>query len=113
MLDEKLNFSKHVDEKLKVTNLRKLNITLPRYSLLLIYESFIRPHLHYGHIVYYQLNNSSLSENIESLQYNAAVGITGAIKASSKTKLHQDLGFESLKNRRWRENFAIYTWSYH
>ena len=106
LLDEKLNFSEHINEKLKkvtksINLLRKLNLTLPRSSLLIIYKSFIRPHLDYGDIVYDQPNNSSLSEKFESLQYNAALAITGAIKGSSKEKLYQELGFESLKDRRW------------
>ena len=106
MLDEKLNFSEHINEKLKkatksINLLRKLNLSLPRSALLIIYKSFIRPHLDYGDIVYDQPNNSSLSEKIESLQYNAALAITGAIKGSSKEKLYQELGFESLKDRRW------------
>ena len=42
--------------------LRKLNFTLPRCSLLIIYKSFIRPHLDYDDIVYDQPNNLSLSE---------------------------------------------------
>ena len=89
LLDEKLNFSEHINEKLKkvtksINLLRKLNLTLPCSSLLIIYKSFIRPHLEYGDIVYDQQNNSSLSEKIESLQYNAALAITSAIKGSSK-----------------------------
>ena len=89
LLDEKLNFSEHINEKLKkvtksINLLRKLNLTLPCSSLLIIYKSFIRPHLEYGDIVYDLQNNSSLSEKIESLQYNAALAITSAIKGSSK-----------------------------
>ena len=104
LLNEKINFSEHINQKLKKVNksinlLRKLNLTLPRCSLLIIYKSFTRPHLDYGDIVYDQPNNSSLSEKIESLQYNAALAITGAIKGSSKEKLCQELGFESLKDR--------------
>ena len=106
LLDEKLNFSEHINEKLKkatksVNLLRKLNLSLPRSALLIIHKSFIRPHLDYGDIVYDQPNKSSLSEKIESLQYNAALAITGAIKSSSKEKLYQERGFESLKDRRW------------
>ena len=106
LLDEKLNFSEHINKKLKkatksINLLRKLNLPLPRSALLIIYKSFIRPHLDYGDIVYDQPNNSSLSEKIESLQYNAALAITDAIKGSSKEKLYQELGFESLKDRRW------------
>ena len=106
MLDEKLSFSERINEKLKkvtksINLLRKLNLTSPRSPLLIIYKSFIGPHLDYGDIVYDQPNNSSLCEKIESLQYNAALAITGTIKDSSKEKLYQELGFESLKDRRW------------
>ena len=33
--------------------------------------------------------------------YDAALAITGAIRGTSKEKLCQELGFESLKDRRW------------
>ena len=77
-----------------------MNLTLPCSSLLIIYKSFIRPHLDYGDKVYNQPNNSSLSEKIEYLRYNAALAITDAIKGSSKEKLYQQLGLEFLKDKR-------------
>ena len=73
-----------------------MNLLLLRSSLLTIYKSFVRPHLDYGDVIYAQLNNSSLSVKIESVQYNAALAITGAIRGASKEKLFQELGFESL-----------------
>ena len=105
-LDQKLKFSEHIDDKIsKITKginvLRKLCLVLPRSSLLTIYKSFIRPHLDYADVVYDQPNINSLSEKIESIQYNAALAITGAIRGSSKEKLYQELGLESLKDRRW------------
>ena len=45
---------------------------------------------------------------IESLQYNAAVAITGAIRRSSKEKLHQKLGFECLSSRRWFREICLF-----
>ena len=53
LLDEKLNSSEYINEKLKkvtksINLLRKLNLILPRSSLLIIYKSFIRLHLDYG-----------------------------------------------------------------
>ena len=55
-LDEKLIFSEHINEKLKkvtrtINLLRKLDLTLPRPSLLVVHKSFIRHHLDYGDIV--------------------------------------------------------------
>ena len=41
------------------------------------------------------------SHKIESVQHNAVLAITGAIRGTSKEKLYQELGLESLRNRRW------------
>ena len=66
-----------------------------------IYKSFVRPHLDYRDVITYdQPNNPSLSDKIESVQYNAAPAITDAIRGNSKEKLYQELGLESLRNRR-------------
>ena len=40
-------------------------------------------------------------EKLESIQYNACLAITGAIRGISSEKLYQELGLESLKSRRW------------
>ena len=45
---------------------------------------------------------------IESVQYNAALAITGAIRGSSREKLYQELGFESLRDRRWYRKLCFY-----
>ena len=55
-------------------------------SLITIYKSFARPHLDH--------------QRIESIQYNAAIAINGAISGSAK-KLYQELVLESLRSRRW------------
>ena len=51
-------------------------------------------------MTYGQSNNFCLSDKIESVQYNVALAITGAIRGTSKEKLYQELGLESLKDRR-------------
>ena len=43
----------------------------------------------YGDVIYDQPNLSSLTNQIESVQYNAALVITGAIRETSKEKLYQ------------------------
>ena len=63
-LDEKLNFSHHINEKIAKANkgtgiICKLAHALPRQSLITIYKYFIRPHLNYGDIIYDQPNNES------------------------------------------------------
>ena len=81
--------------------MRKLNLLLPRSSLRIVYKCFIRTHLDYADVIYDQSNLFSLANKIESVQYNAALAITDAIRGNSKEKLYQELGFESLKDRRW------------
>ena len=71
-LDSKLSFFDHINEKIKkatkgVNVIRKMNLLLPRSSLLTIYRSFVRPHLDYGDVTYDQPNNSRLSDKIESV----------------------------------------------
>ena len=62
--------------------LHKLHNTLPRLHLLTIYKSFIRPHLDFGDIIYDLAYTVSLNQNIESLQYNSAIAITGAMRGT-------------------------------
>ena len=64
--------------------LRKLQKNLPRPPLITIYKSFIRSHLGYGDIINDQVYNVSFHQKIESIQYNAALAITGAIRGTSK-----------------------------
>ena len=44
----------------------------------------------------------------KSIQHNAALAITGAIRGSSKEKLYQGLGFESLQQRRWYTKLCLF-----
>ena len=80
---------------------RKLRSILPRNALLTIYKAFIRPNIDYCEFIYDQPHNESFCNNLEKLQYNAALAITDAIKGASKLKIYEELGFESLKFRRW------------
>ena len=77
--------------------LRKLHNILPRPALLTIYKSFIRPHLDYGDIIYGQAYNTSFHQKLELLQYNACLATTGAITGTSREKLYDELGLESLQ----------------
>ena len=86
--------------------IQKLRHILPRYSLITIYKSFVRPHLDYGDIIYDQPNNESFCNKIEKVQYNATLAITGAITGISQTKLYHVLGLESLKFRRRMRRFC-------
>ena len=61
----------------------------------------MRPLIDYGDIIYGQPQNESFCEKLESVQYKAALAITGTIQGTSREKIYLELGLESLKNRRW------------
>ena len=85
ILDNKLNFKNHLSEKISKANkglgvIKRLYKFLPRASLVNIYRAFVRPHLDYGDIIYDNSSNATFSQMIESVQYNAALTITGVCK---------------------------------
>ena len=91
-LDSKLNFSEHLKTIFQKTNktiglLHKLQTHLLRAHLIPIYKSFIRPHLDYDDMIYDQTFNMSFQQKMETIQYNAALPITGAIRGSSREKV--------------------------
>ena len=70
--------------------------------MITIFKSFIWPLLDYGDIIYDWAYNISFHQNIESIQYNAVLAITGAVRGT----FYQELGFEFLQQRRWYRNFC-------
>ena len=76
--------------------------------MLTIYKCFLRTHLDYVDIIYDQAFNNSSHQNIESLQYNAALAITDAIRGTSREKIYQELGLESLQQRRWYRKLCLF-----
>ena len=112
-LDPKLDFLeqlKNIQAKVNksIALLRKLQTILPRPTLLTIYKAFIRPHLDHGDTIYDQAYNDSFHQKLESIQYNAALAITGAIRGNSSEKLYQELGLESLQQRRWYRKLCTF-----
>ena len=99
-LDEKLSFLKLTDEKIRkarigVNFICKLNLLLPRLSLLTVYKCFIRPPVDYRYVSD-QPNMSYLSNMIESVYCNLALAIMHNIRGTSIEKLYHELGFESF-----------------
>ena len=105
-LDCRLDFKEHVQNVLNtvsktiglIDNFKKI---LSRLPLITIYNSCIKPYLDNGDIIYDQAYNVSLHQELESIQYNVTLAITGPIRERSREKLYHELGFESLEARRW------------
>ena len=113
MLDSKLIFDKHLKMvSLKICKilrlLRKLHNLPPRSALIKIDKAFVRSHLHYGDILYDQAYNMSFHHKLESIQYNACLAITGAIRGTTKEKFYQELGLESLQLRLWYRKLGMF-----
>ena len=75
----------------------------------MIYTAFVRPRLDYGDILYNQAFNLSFQQKLESIiQNRACLRITGAIRGTSREKINQELGLESLQSRRWYRKLAMF-----
>ena len=114
-LAKSLCFNKHILEKLSkakknVGIIKHLSKYLPLKSLEQMYKALVRSHLDYCDIIYHEpskVNQPPLGvtltapmEEIERIQYQAALAVTGAWKGSNRTRLYEELGWESLSDRR-------------
>ena len=98
--------------------IKYLSNHLPLKILDQMYKVFIRPHLDYGDVIYhiphsYAAFSSSISlhplmEKIEQVQYHAALAITGCWRGSNRNKLYDELGWESLSDRRWSRRLVYF-----
>ena len=114
ILDSSLSFKKHLNEKtIKAKKnlgiIKHLSIYLPRKTLDQMYKALIRSHLDYCDIIYhipsvqtqFGVTRTDLMEKAERIQYQEALAVTGAWQDSSRSKLNEELGWESLSERRW------------
>ena len=109
----KLTFEEHLANVFKTVHrtiglMRKLQSVLPRITLVTIYKAFVRPYLDYWDILYDQVFNSYFPDRQESIQYNACLAITGAIRGTSTEKLYQELGLVPLRLRRWYRKLCLF-----
>ena len=105
LLDEKLNLKQYINTTILEINkgisvFKKLRHSLRRKSLMVIYKAFLRPLIDYGDIIYDQPQNESFCEKLESVHYKTTLAITDAIQGTSRDKIHQESGLESLKSRK-------------
>ena len=95
-----LNFSKHVKETILVafkgiSLLKYLSKYVDRKVLNLSYKLYVRPHLDYGDIIYHN-QRADLMQLIEQVQYTAALTVSGCWQGTSRERLYDELGWESL-----------------
>ena len=98
--------------------LKYLSQYLPRHTLNELYKLYARPHLHYGDVIYHipaKMSDSSqnivlpsLMEKLESVQYSAALAVTGTWRGICREKLYTEPGWESLSSRRWSRRLTLF-----
>ena len=110
ILDTKLSFSAHIQAAM--TKSRKgigmLKFTskyLSRSTLNRLFHLYVRPHLDYGDVIYHIPQRDAcfgnyLMEKLESVQYSAALSVSGTWRGTSREKLYNELGWEPLSVRR-------------
>ena len=123
VLDSKLSFSAYIKAAISKTRkgiglLRRLSKYLPRNTLNELFKLYVRPHLDYGDVIYHipakvcefsgNTILSNLIEKLESVQYSAALAITGAWRGTSREKLYAELGWESLCSCRWSRRLTLF-----
>ena len=124
ILDAKLTFAFHINEKVKRATkglgiIKGFSRFLSVRTLDLIYKLYIRPHLDFCDVIYHvpcitnpfdsSINLKHLMNTLERIQYRCALAITGAWKGTSLNKIYDELGWESLTDRRYcRRMFQFY-----
>ena len=106
-LDSKMSFSAHVRAAISETKkgiglLKCLSKYLPKHTLNELYKLHVRPHLDYDDVLHHtptrvrKFSNNiilpNLMEKLESVQYSAALAVTGAWRRKSLEKLYAELG---------------------
>jgi len=87
--------------------LKGLKYKLNRETLITLYVSMIRSVLEYANCVWDGCSDV-LSDLLESIQYDSAIVISGALKGTSEEKLLIELGWENLKIRRHLHKLILF-----
>ena len=87
--------------------LRTLKFHLNRSCLERLYVTFIRPLLEYSDVLWDNCT-AEQSNDIESIQIEAARIVTGATKLCSIAKLYNDVKWETLSNRRRKHKLILF-----
>ena len=113
-LQSNLSFEKHLTEKVKnakknIGIIKHLSKFLPLKTLDQMYKALTRSNLDYCDVIYHIPSKQDqrgevlnhLMAMVEQVQYLAALAITGSWRGSSRSKLYDELGWETLSDRRF------------
>ena len=115
ILDSSLSFVNHINAKIALAKknigiIRHLSKHLPLQVLSQMYKVFVRSHFDYCDFIYHippfirnsplEISLNYLMESIEKVQYMGALAVTGAWQGSNRAKLYEEIGRETLSDRR-------------
>ena len=73
------------------------------------YESFIRPYLDYGDILYKNPNNGNFQKKLEKVQYKAFLAIADVIQGTSRENFYEEFGLHSfIKRHKYNQLIFFY-----
>ena len=90
-----------------VSLLKYLSKYVSRKVLDLSYKLYVRPHLDYGDVIYHN-QRADLMNIIEQVQYKAALIVSGCWQGTNRETLYDELGWESLSERRWSRRMTMF-----
>ena len=98
-----MDWRKQIDEVClkanhKLSVLRSVKL-LSRQTLDVLYKLTVRSVIDYALPLYCNTLKQSELSRLENVQYRAAKLVTGAFRFTSREKLNQELGWESIKRR--------------
>ena len=124
ILDSGLSFVNHINAKIALAKknigiIRHLSKHLPLQVLSQMYKVFVRSHFDYCDFIYHvpplirnsplEISLNHLMESIEKVQYMGALAVTGAWQGSNRSKLYEEIGWETLSDRRmYRRLLQLY-----
>ena len=105
---QKYLFQKFQKAKKNIGIIKHLSNYLPVKTLIQMYKTFVRPHLDYCDIIYHEppkidgqeTTLTAPMEEVERIQYKAALAVTGAWQGSNRSKLFDERGWDPLTYRR-------------
>jgi hypothetical protein len=103
-LTPNLSWNEHISNIIAKANkrlaiMKAFKYRISRQALITYYHGFIRPVIEYGDLLYDSCTKE-LSDMVEGTQLEAARTVTGAKRYSSHASLYNELGWNSLQDRR-------------
>ena len=107
-----MKWGAHIDSILqkafsRLNGIRRLRMVVPRIIRETLYKALVLPIVEYGSVLF---DNCStfLKQRLERLHRNASVIVTGAFKNTSYAKLLDELGWDTLEDRRKLSRLCLF-----